>query len=81
MVVSVQFFGTQRALTKAREIQVPLAEKGRVRDVYVYLIDHYPDLPLNEEDILVTVNNKASNMSHSLNPNDNITFLPHVGGG
>ncbi len=60
---------------------MPLTEKGRVRDVYVYLMDCYPDLPLNEEDILVTVNNKATNMSHILNPNDNITFLPHVGGG
>ncbi len=81
MVVSVQFFGTQRVLTKARELQVPLTEEGQVRDVYVYLMDHYPDLPLNEDDILVTVNNKATNMRHLLNPNDSITFLPHVGGG
>ncbi len=81
MIVSVQFFGTQRALTKARELQVTVPEKGSVRDVYVYLMDHYPDLPLKEEDMLVTVNNKASNMSHILNPNDNITFLPPVGGG
>jgi len=81
VVVSVQFFGMQRALTKARELQVPMAGKGRVKDVYLYLMDHYPDLPLNEEDILVMVNNKATNMSHILNPNDTITFLPHVGGG
>ncbi len=81
MVVSVQFFGAQRSLTKTSEIQIPLTENGRVSDVFVYLIDCYPDLHLSEEDVLVTVNNKTSNMNHTLNPDDNITFLPHVGGG
>ena len=81
MVVSVQFFGVQRALTKTGKIQIPLTENGRVSDVFVYLRSCYPDLPLNEEGVLVTVNNKASNMNHLLNPDDSITFLPHVGGG
>ncbi len=81
MVVSVQFFGAQRSLTKTREIQVPLAKNGRVSDIFVYLMDCYPDLSLCEDSVLVTVNDKASNMNHSLNPYDNIVFLPHVGGG
>jgi molybdopterin converting factor small subunit len=81
MVVSVQFFGVQRALTKTHEIQVPLMENGRVSDVFVYVRDCYPDLLLSEEGVLVTVNNKVADMNHVLNPNDNIAFLPHVGGG
>jgi len=81
MVVSVQFFGVQRALTKTNEIQVPLTENGKVRDVFKYIRDRYPDLLLNEEGVLVTVNNKVSTMNHILNPNDNVAFLPHVGGG
>jgi len=81
MVVSVQFYGTQRSLTKTREIQIPLTENGRVGDVFVYLMDYYPELLLSENDVVVTVNNKTSNMDQTLNPNDNIIFLPHVGGG
>ncbi len=81
MVVSVQFFGAQRALTKTSEIQIPLTKDGRVSDIFIYLMDCYPDLPLNEEGVLVTVNNEAANMNHALKPDDSITFLPHVGGG
>lgn len=81
MVVSVQFFGAQRTLTKTPELQVELTENSRVSDVCLLLMNRYPDLPLNEEDILVTVNNRASSMKRILSPNDHITFLPHVGGG
>jgi molybdopterin converting factor small subunit len=81
MVVSVQFFGAQRSLTKTNEIQIPLTENGRVSDVFGYVRNCYPDLPLNEEGVLVTVNDKASDMNHVLKPDDNIAFLPHVGGG
>jgi len=81
MEVSVQFFGAQRTLTRTRNLQVKLPEHGRVSDVCLYLKDRYPDLPLNEDDILITVNNMASGMNHILSQNDHITFLPHVGGG
>ena len=81
MVVSVHFFGAQRTLTKTQELQVKLTENGRVSDVCLFLKNRYPDFPLNEEDVLITVNNRASSMNHILSPNDHITFLPHVGGG
>ena len=81
MEISVHFFGTQRTITNTRELQVNLAEDGRVSDVCLFLMDRYPGLPLNEDEILITVNNKTSSMNHILSPNDYITFLPHVGGG
>jgi molybdopterin converting factor small subunit len=81
MVVSVQFCGVQRALTQVHEIQVPILKNDRVSDVLVYVRDWYPELPLSEEGVLVTVNNNISTMNHILNPNDKITFLPHIGGG
>ena len=81
MVVSVEFFGAQRALTKTAKVQVPLAENGQVRDVFTYLTGYYPDLTLSEEAVVVTVNNKTSTMNHALKPADKIVFLPHVGGG
>ncbi len=81
MVISVQFFGTQRAITKVRDLKIPLTVNGRVKDVHEYLMNRYPDLSLNEKDVRVTINNKSSSMNHILKPNDNIVFLPHVGGG
>lgn len=81
MVVSVHFCGVQRAHTKARQIEVPVIKDGRVSDVFLYLKESYPNLPLDEKDLLVTVNNHVSSMKHSLNPHDKIVFLPHIGGG
>jgi molybdopterin converting factor small subunit len=80
-VVSVQFFGVQRALTQTSEILVPLLKGACVRDVLRYIMKAYPDLQLREEDMVVTVNNCISPISRTLNPNDRVAFLPHIGGG
>ncbi|MCD4717090.1 MAG: MoaD/ThiS family protein [Desulfobacterales bacterium] len=81
MVVSVEFYGAQRALTRTHEVKVPLPENGRVRDVAKYIGHRYPGLTLNEDNFLVMVNNKASTLNHILCYNDKIAFLPHIGGG
>ena len=81
MVVSVQFNGTQRALTRTKEIDVQLVNNGRVSDVLVHIKNCYPDLHLNEEGVLVTVNNKVASIDSVLNPHDRVAFLPHLGGG
>ena len=81
VVVSVQFFGTQRALTKTRDIKIQLTNNGRVKDVFRHLLDCYPDFPLKEEEAMITVNNRATNMNHVLRPEDRVVFLPHLGGG
>ena len=81
MFVSVQFHGIQRALIQTNEIRVPILKNGLVRDVFLYVRDSYPDLPLNEKEVLVSVNNKVKTMDHILSPDDKITFLPHIGGG
>jgi molybdopterin converting factor small subunit len=81
MVVSVQFFGVQRALTRAYEIQVPLAEAGDVNNLLEFLKTAYPDLILSKEEVTVSVNNSISSFDQSLNPHDTVCFLPHIGGG
>lgn len=81
MVVSVQFYGAQRALTKTSEILVPLQKDGRVSDIFRHVRSWYPDLKLSKKDVLVSVNNKVSRMDHVLMANDKIAFLPHIGGG
>ncbi len=81
MVVSVQFFGIQRQLTHVDEIQVALLEEARVTDVIRYLEEHYPDIPLNDEGVLVSVNNRISNPDQVLETHDKVAFIPHIGGG
>jgi molybdopterin converting factor small subunit len=81
MFVSVQFHGIQRRVTQTPEIQVPVLQDTRLKDVISYISDCYPDLSLSDGMIRVLVNDHTSPMNHILNPNDKITFLPPIGGG
>jgi molybdopterin converting factor small subunit len=81
MVVSVEFYGAQRKLTRTREVKVPVLENGRVRDVAEYIAHRYLELILDDENFLVIVNNKVSSLNHTLKYKDKIAFLPHIGGG
>ena len=81
MVISVNFCGLQRRLTRTDKIQIPLLDKTRVKDLLVYVKRCYPELPLNEDALLVTVNNEVSSMDQILEGDDHISFIPHLGGG
>ena len=81
MVVTVQFHGLHRMTTKTSEIHIPISENTRVRDVITYLNDRYPDLKLKDGKVFILVNNKLAAMDRTLSPNDQISFLPPVGGG
>ena len=81
MVVSVEFLGAQRALTRTGRVAVPLRGRGRVKDVFGYIMGCYPELPLDEKGLVVTVNSKVSTIDHVLDPDDRVAFLPHIGGG
>ncbi len=81
MVVSINFCGIQRTLTKTNSVEMPLAQKTRVTDVLEFLKDRYPELPLDESSFLVTVNQEVSTLQRVLHPYDSVSFLPHIGGG
>ena len=81
MVVSVNFYGLQRKLTHRDNIQIPLSDETRVGDVLRLVKESYPELPLSENTVLVTVNNNVSTLDSSLQDNDMISFIPHIGGG
>lgn len=82
MIVSVSFFGLQRKLAQADRIQVPLSSKiQRVADLFSYIREKYPELSLSEEVVLVVVNDHASSLDRRLRANDEVSFLPHIGGG
>lgn len=81
MKVSVQFHGVHRAITRVNEIRFALASNARVSDLLKHIQCTYPDLELNQGDIMVSINNKVSSVNHPLSSEDEISFLPHVGGG
>ncbi len=81
MVVSIDFCGIQRSLTGTKSIEMPIVAHTKVTDAYDYLKRQFPDLPLDEDMLLITVNQEISTMDSALASDDNISFLPHIGGG
>ncbi len=81
MVVSVKFYGAQQKLTSTQKLEMPISEGECVRDIFDNVRVRYPDLPLNRQDITISVNNKIADMDQVLNADDRVSFLPHIGGG
>lgn len=81
MVVFVQFLGLHRMLTGIEQVEVPISENGRVRDVFDHIRNSFPKMALEERDVLVTVNKEPATMEQALHPDDHVSFLPHIGGG
>jgi molybdopterin converting factor small subunit len=81
IVVSIKFFGMQRAVTKTDGIDMPVTEKTRVIDALEYVRQQYPELPLDPETLLITVNHEQASPDTMLKSNDTVSFLPSIGGG
>jgi len=81
MVVSIEFYGTQRVITKTDGIAMPITGKTRVNDALEYVRRQYPTLPLDEGMVLVTVNREMAPLDRILRANDTVSFLPFIHGG
>jgi len=81
MRVSVEFHGVHRAITRVNKTRVSLSSNARVRDLLQHIQQTYPGLHLCQNDIMISINNRVSGLNHTLNPEDRISFLPHIGGG
>ena len=81
MVVSIEFLGIQRILTKKDSITMPITEETRVNDALEYIKCRYPELSLDSEIIIITVNHEMSSLDRVLKGNDTVSFLPHISGG
>jgi molybdopterin converting factor small subunit len=81
MVVSIQFLGSQRAITHTPAIEMPIAGEMKVSDVLEYVKHRYPALQLQESETIITVNQEMALPERILQANDTISFLPFIHGG
>ena len=81
MVVSIEFFGMQRVVTKTDSIDMPITEKTSVNDALEHVRQQYPDLYLDDGMFLITVNQEIASLDRILRANDTISFLPFISGG
>jgi molybdopterin converting factor small subunit len=81
MTVAINFHGFQRAVTKKNHVNMNISDKTRVHDALEYVNKLFPELPLNGEMVLITINEKLASLDSALRPDDSISFLPHIGGG
>ena len=80
-MVSIKFLGMQRLLTNTDSIDMPITDKTMVNDALEYVRQQYPDLPLEEGMVLVTVNLEIATLDRILRDKDTISFLPLIAGG
>lgn len=81
MVVSISLNGLQRKVTSRDQIQVTISEKTRVTELLSYVQEFYPEIPIDKDAFLVIINNELSSPEQFLEENDQICFVPHIGGG
>ncbi len=55
--------------------------KALVSDAINYARNRYPDLPLDDDILLITVNDEVASRDKVLKANDTVCFLPGIGGG
>ena len=81
-MVSINFLGMHRRLIKSNNISLRISEQiQHISDLFGYLNEKYPELCLNRNSVMVTVNNIESSFDYKLKENDEVLFMPHIGGG
>ena len=80
MVISIDFSGSQRTVTKTHRIRMPITHTTKVTDVLDYVHRQFPDLHLRKRMVIALVNHEAAPLHKVLRPNDTVAFLPPIGG-
>jgi len=81
LIISVNFHGPHRVVTRIGEMEISLSDGTCVDHALAAVRERFPALPLQMEDLLITVNDKVSTVDQLLKEKDNISLLPHMGGG
>lgn len=80
-LISIEFFGMQRTVTKTDSICMPITENMNVTEALEYVRNQYPGLPLDKGMVLITVNQEMASPDTVLQANDTVLFLPFISGG
>jgi hypothetical protein len=81
MTVSIELMGLHRDIAKIEKIIMPITGKTPLRNALAYIRQLYPQLVLEENMVLITVNHEAAFLARLLVSNDSVCILPHIGGG
>ena len=81
MTVSVNFLGMQRTVTRKDSINIPITGETTVKDTLEYVRNLYPELNLDDDMVLITVNQEKASLDRLLHADDSVSFLPHISGG
>ena len=81
MKVLIKFLGMQRVITNTDSLDMPINGNTKVQDALEYVRLQYPNLPLEEGMILMTVNHEVASRDRVLKDKDTISFLPLIAGG
>jgi molybdopterin converting factor small subunit len=81
MKASIKFLGMQRVTTNVDALDMPINGKTRVQDALEFVKQLYPELPLEEGMVVMTVNHEVATKDRILKDKDSISFLPLIAGG
>ena len=81
MIASIKFLGMQRVITNTDSLDMPINGNTRVQNALEYVRQRYPDLPLEEGMVIITVNHEIAKPDRILKDKDTISFLPLIAGG
>ena len=81
MVVTVEFIGAQRAVTKTSKTSLTVGENTTAGEVMKQVLSRYPDLPLEKDALLITVNHTPARPEVRIKDRDVVCLIPHIGGG
>jgi len=79
--VQVKFLGIQRLATEKDSVTIELFGIMRVGDVLELVKSRYPELDLDEDSVVTTVNQEKAYPERLLRAGDIISFLPFISGG
>jgi molybdopterin converting factor small subunit len=81
MTVSIELMGLHRDIAKIEKIIMPITGNTPLRNALAYIRQLYPQLVLEENMVLITVNHEVASLDRLLVSNDTVCILPHIGGG
>lgn len=79
--VRVKFYSSFREVTGTPEMYLDMSMDSTVNDLVAKLLNMFPKLRLQSDEIVVSLNKRSVPMDSILKEGDEVSFLPPVTGG